>query len=343
MKIWIDFINSPQVSFFEPLIDDLTKSGHEVVLTCRDSANTVDLIKQRNWKHTIIGRQVKKSTLSKMLAFSGRIYSLYSFLRLKKIDVAICQSSFYLPLTAKLLGIPSIYTNDNEHAMGNIPSFLFATKVLIPENLSIKKVLKKGARRSRLSKYPGIKEGVYLWKKGVEIQSKRQNKSVDHRQIFVRPEPQTAQYYTGKVNFLDNLLLELKEHYVVTVLTRERSQLEHYRQEQFDGIQVPEHPLPFDEIAANCSLFIGAGGSMTREMALMGIPTISVYQGELLDVDKFLIAEKQMMHRLDLTSGDVINVLSSQTSRDVNVTLIEKGREAYELFKQEILKYSKNG
>nr|MBI1231309.1 DUF354 domain-containing protein [Cytophagales bacterium] len=51
MRIWIDFINSPQVSFFEPLVDELTKEGHEFILTCRDSANTVQLIKQRNWPH----------------------------------------------------------------------------------------------------------------------------------------------------------------------------------------------------------------------------------------------------------------------------------------------------
>jgi hypothetical protein len=40
---------------------------------------------------------------------------------------------------AKLLGIPSIYTNDNEHAMGNKPAFIFASSILIPENLAIEK------------------------------------------------------------------------------------------------------------------------------------------------------------------------------------------------------------
>ena len=125
MKIWIDFINSPQVSFFEPLIEDLSINGHEFILTCRDSANTVQLIKKRNWQFTIIGNRAEKSFIKKLFSFPVRIFSLYRHLRNKKIGIAIGQSSFYLPMTAKFLGVPSIYTNDNEHALGNIPSFIF--------------------------------------------------------------------------------------------------------------------------------------------------------------------------------------------------------------------------
>ena len=58
------------------------------------------------------------------------------FLRKQNIDIAISQSSFHSPLTAWLLKIPSIYMNDNEHAVGNIPSFIFANQILLPEFFS---------------------------------------------------------------------------------------------------------------------------------------------------------------------------------------------------------------
>lgn len=341
MKIWIDFINSPQVSFFEPLVDELTKDGHEIILTCRDSANTVDLLKQRHWIHTVIGSGVKKSIYRKLLFFPGRIYALYSFLKNKKIDVAVSQSSFYLPLTARLLGVPSIYTNDNEHALGNIPAFLFATEILIPESLSIAKVIKKGAKKSKVLNYPGIKEGVYLWPKGVSIQNKRNENQQAIRTIYVRPEPTTAQYYSGKLNFLDDLLVELGKAYPVTILSRGKSQLVHYQQIQFAGIDVPSTVLPFNKIAENCLLFIGAGGSMTREMALMGIPTISVYQGDLLEVDKYLISQNLMIHQPNLTFKEVEKIITSMDSEPPNLDLINKGKKAYQLFKQAILKYDK--
>lgn len=337
MKIWIDFINSPQVSFFEPLIEDLSNNGHEFVLTCRDSANTVQLIKERNWKFTIIGSKAEKSFIKKLLAFPLRILSLYKYLKNKNIEKAIGQSSFYLPITAKLLGIPSIYTNDNEHALGNIPSFIFATKIFIPENLNLSKVFKQGANRKKVFQYPGIKEGVYLWSKGLEIQQNRQRSDKSGRRIFIRTEPSTAQYYSGKLNFLDPVLLELKDKYNITLLVRDKAQFQHYSQVKFSGIEVPENPISFDRVAVNCLLFIGAGGSMTREMALMGVPTISVYQGDLLDVDKFLIHKGLMQFQPDIKCEKLIDIITHLKDIDADPELLLKGREAYEIFKSEIL------
>ena len=43
MKIWIDLTNSPHVNFFDGMINDL-KGNHEVLLTCRPLANTIELL-----------------------------------------------------------------------------------------------------------------------------------------------------------------------------------------------------------------------------------------------------------------------------------------------------------
>jgi len=342
MKIWIDFINSPQVSFFEPLVEELSEKGHDFVLTCRDSANTVQLIKQRNWSHQVVGDRVEKSFFRKLLVFPTRVMNLRKYLRDKNIDVAICQSSFYLPITARLLGIPSIYTNDNEHALGNIPSFFFASKIFVPENLSLEKVKRQGAKPSKTFQYPGIKEGVYLWIKGLRIINKRKEIASNQQSIYIRPEPQTAQYYSGKLNFLDDILLALASEYNVVILVRDKDQFAHYSQEKFKNIQVPIDPIPFEAVALNCLMFIGAGGSMTREMSMIGIPTISVYQGELLDVDNFLIKENYLVHRPDLDLDFVRGILEKSKSLSKNRTeLIEKGKEAYELLKSELINLKK--
>src|SRR5690606_36162608 len=131
--------------------------------------------------------------------------------------------------------------------------------------------------------YPGIKEEIYWRKKGMAIQQNRDDKKPS--KIYIRQETQTAQYYSGKINFLDSLLINLKYQYDFTILVRDKNQFKHYTQFKFLNIKVPSNTLDFNEIASDCLLFIGAGGSMTREMAIMGIPTISVYQADLLDVD----------------------------------------------------------
>jgi predicted glycosyltransferase len=335
MKIWIDFINTPQVSFFEPIIEGLSKQGHTFILTCRDSSNTVQILKQKKWEFTIIGDRAEKGLVNKLASFPNRIRKLVSFLKNKKIDAAAGQSSFYLPLAARILGIPSLYTNDNEHALGNIPAFIFAKKIILPENFPIQNALKQGASKRKTSLYPGIKEGIYLWEKGEEITKHRQQS--EPQTIYIRPEPQTAQYYKGKTNFLDNLLLDLKDSFNITLLVREKSQFEHYTAPQFKGISVPDKPLDFTTIAKDCLLFVGAGGSMTREMALIGIPTISVYQGDLLGVDKFLIDNGYMQHIPDLSSEKLLSEISGNQEKSSRNLLLEKGKNAYQLLMENII------
>ncbi|MBW3468304.1 DUF354 domain-containing protein [Arthrospiribacter ruber] len=335
MVIWIDFINTPQVNFFEPFIKDLEKRGHHFVLTCRDSSNTVPLLKTKGWPFTIIGEKVHKSFFTKVFGFPTRIINLRKFLKDKNVDVAIGQSSFYLPITARSLGIKSIYTNDNEHAMGNIPSFLFANKILLPENFSLKTAYAQGASKKKISQYPGVKEGIYLWEKGLKIQELRINSIQDH--IYLRPEPNTAQYYSGEKNFLDEVINSLKKDYKVFVLVRDADQRKHYQSEKFQGVTVPEKALNFEKIAQNCLLFIGAGGSMTREMAIMGVPTISVYQGELLNVDKTLIQNGLMRHQEKISFEEVKDLINNIENSQKNPSIyLEKGRAAFNLIKNTI-------
>ncbi len=142
---------------------------------------------------------------------------------------------------------------------------------------------------------------------------------------------------------MDNLLEAIQKKYSVTVLTRDKTQLAHYQMERFKSLNVPEKPLAFDEIAEDCTLFIGAGGSMTREFAILGIPTISVYQDELLEVDKFLIQKGLMQHKPDLNEEDIAEMIEGLQDKNPDLELMEKGRKAYHFIKEEILKYKKHG
>jgi predicted glycosyltransferase len=341
MKIWFDLSNSPHINMFYQLIRELESDGHQIIITSRPLANTVELLDQKGLKHTVVGEHYGKNIYKKVFGYPIRVLQLKKFLKPLKPDLAVSQSSFHSPLVAKLLGIPAIYTNDNEHAMGNKPSFLFATTILIPENLSVDKIAGTGVSRSKIIQYPGVKEGIYLWNKGEKIQEQRKLKTDKTLRIFIRPEPQTAQYYKGKENFLDDCIVELQSEYEITILPRDANQMKHYKQEKFSKLIVPEKPMSFDTIAAQCTLFIGAGGSMTRELAILGIPTISVYQDKLLDVDEFLLQKSLMLHEPMLTAEKVTQHIASLENKPPALELMDKGKQAYQLFKQEILKYKK--
>lgn len=337
MKIWFDISNSPHINMFYDMIKDLESEGHTIIITSRPLANTVDLLNQKKLSHTVIGAHYGKNLFKKVLGYPVRIYQLKKYLSELKPDLAISQSSFHSPVVAKWLGIPSVYTNDNEHALGNIICFLFADSILIPEKMAIPSFFTSRRFSEKIIRYPGIKEGIYLWTKAEHIYAYRGKREHSMKpKIFIRPEPLTAQYYNGKQNFLDELIIELQHQYDITVLARDMTQATHYAHHRFSNIQLPSKPLSFDAIASNCTLFIGAGGSMTREMAIIGIPTISVYQGELLEVDKLLISKGLMKYEPDLTAVKLQGLIANMQLTAPSTEIIDSGKLAYQLIKQEI-------
>lgn len=338
MKIWIEVANSPHINMFAPLIRELERD-HEVLVTCRPLANTVDLLELHNFKYTIVGMHYGGKLSAKIFGFPVRIAQLREFLAGRRIDVAISQSSFASPVAARSLGIRSIYMNDNEHALGNIPAFACASTIMVPEYMDMEKLKRQWARPKKVIRYPGVKEGLYLWELANRLARHGGNERTSRSRgvVYIRPEPWIAQYYKGSRAFLDELLLGMKNHVEVVLLPRGKEQGSHYQDPKFSGIRVVSGALDIADIAPDCDLFIGAGGTMTREMAVLGIPTISVYQDELLDVDRYLLDVGAFVHEPGLTARSALRYLQSASRRPPNSELLEKGKAAYGMIKEAIV------
>lgn len=339
MRIWFELTNSPHINMFAAMIRELEREGHEVIITCRPLANTIDLLELHGFKYEVVGQHYGGKLSAKLFGFPVRVAQLCKYIRARRVDVAISQSSFHSPVVARLLGIRSIYMNDNEHAMGNIPSFLCASKIMVPEFLGMDKLKKQWANPRKVLHYPGVKEGLYLWELDQRLaqQAKAARPAGRRPVVYLRPEPWTAQYYKGSRNFLDNLVLGLKDAVDVVLLPRGKEQGVHYQDPRFAGVRVVATALDIADIAPDCDLFIGAGGTMTREMAVLGIPTISVYQDELLDVDLHLLQVGAFRHCPQLTAGQALDYLAQATAQPPNRQLLEKGKAAYALVKHQIL------
>jgi len=309
------------------MIRDLRKN-HEIVITCRPLANTIELLNLHGFGYHVIGKHYGANIWRKVYGYPIRTFELYRFLKKQGLDIAVSQSSFHSPLVSRLLGIKSIYMNDNEYAFGNVPAFLFADVVMVPEFLDIKKVVRQGATPNKIIQYPGIKEGIYLW--DLHVAPTQTGK------IYIRPEPWTAQYYKGKKNFLTSLLLALNKKADIVLLPRDKYQADFFIKQAFQNVCIQTTPLTLTDIAGDCSLFIGAGGTMTRELAFLGIPTISVYQDDLLDVDNYLLKHGYMIHRRNLDATTAITYMQTYRFTEHQTDLREKGRRAYAMIKDEI-------
>ncbi len=334
MKIWIDLTNSPHINFFKPFIKKWELDGYTVIITARDLANTIDLIKQNGWKYYLIGGHAGKNKIKKIIYFPIRLIQLFLFLRKNKPDIGISHSSFYSPLVCKILKIPCIYLNDNEYAKGNYLSFNYATLNLLPESLSKKALENKWINKYNIEFYPGIKEGIYLSQRDNSFVKSTSNIKKD--KIYVRLEPWTAEYYEGGNDFLDNLIKKLCLKYSIIILPRSNDQLIYYNNKNFNNLVVENKPVPLNIVKNQCLLFIGAGGSMTRELAFMGVSTISVYQGKLLAVDKHLIDLGLMIHRANPKFDEIEEILDKKNSNE-NKILLDKGKQAFDLINKRLI------
>jgi predicted glycosyltransferase len=333
MKIWIDFINTPQVSFWIPFIKEFENEKHELILTCRDSGNTVALLQLNGLKFEIIGDGAGKGKWQKMMLFPKRLAKLYSFIRKNRPDIAASQSSFYQPVVSRFLGIPCLYTNDNEHAKGNLFGFWFAKKVILPIAFQNEDFTQKWPLSSKVSFYPSVKEAIYLSQQTSLFSTNGSVKNV----IYFRPEPWSAQYYNGPLNFFDETLLRLSSENKVIILPRDKNQAEHYKQQKFNNLSVAEKPLTLKEIISNCKLFIGAGGSMTRELAVLGIPVISIYQEELLKVDNYLVNKGCMIINPNTNYTEIKTALETGKTIKKESSVLNEGIESFKIIKKLIV------
>ena len=109
--------------------------------------------------------------------------------------------------------------------------------------------------------------------------------------IVIRPEETEAAYVSG-LGVSNKIIYEVsKEHtkYNVVVLARYYSQKNRLRDE-FDGrIMVMDKVVDGKSLLSSTDVFIGSGGTMTAESALMGIPTIS-YNAVPNHIEKYLVS-----------------------------------------------------
>ncbi len=332
MRIWIDITNAPHVTFFRPFIELWSKQGHEVVVTARDYSNTLSLLERENIQARVVGKHYGKNIILKIFGLFHRSALLTGYVLKMKPDVAISQSSFYSPIVAKLTKTKCLYTNDNEYAKGNIVGDKLATYVLYPQ--ALKK--EKGKLKNALF-YPGVKESIYLDLANLQqlVKSKPSTGQQHKVKILFRPEPWSAQYHNNDLKVFQHFIERLAKCFNVTVTPRDDEQRLFFS--KIDNLDILPKPLSLDEIVTSFDLFIGAGGSMSRELALIGFPTISVYRGELLSVDKKLINEGILVHSTELSVEKVSELYEQLKKRSPVVDYIEHGRLARQLFSELLL------
>ena len=299
MRVWIDISNSPQVPFFRPLIALLEARGHDVDVTTRDYAQTLELLELHDIAHDVVGpRHGGAGTVGKGRAMARRVRALRRFAKGRGFATALSHASHELPLVARSLGIPSAYAFDYEfaraqHGLG----CRAARRVVVPEMIPQDRLGRLGASATKVRRYPGLKEEYYLH--GFEPdESVLDELGLDRERVLVvvRTPPEVSLYHRhGNPLFADVLERLGRDPSVQAVVLPRTTE----QRQAIDALSLPSLVLPANAVDAQSlvalsDLVVSAGGTMNREAVALDVPVYTTFAGKLGAVDEALIAEGRL-------------------------------------------------
>lgn len=293
MKVWLDFSNSPHPLLFAPIARELLNRDHEVLVTVRDNAQTLELTRERWPDATIVGGPSPAGRRAKAAAIAHRIAELRRVAARERPDVALSHNSYAQIVAAASLRLPVVTAMDYEHQPANHLAFRLANRILLPEALPADRVRRQGAVPRKVATYPGLKEQVYVadfeFAPDVVSQLGIERRAGDVL-VVLRAPPARAIYHRLENPTYAAVLDQVgrDERVQAVVLARYPEQRAEIAALELPGVVVPESAVDARSLVYAADLVVGAGGTMTREAALLGVPTVSIFAGRVAAADRWL-------------------------------------------------------
>ncbi len=300
MRIWVDLTNSPHVLVMRPLIEIMRADGHEVEVTARDFAQTLELCERFGIEYTAVGRHRGGRIASKGVGLVSRSGALLRWARGRRFDVAIGHSSNDISVAAWLLRIPSATAFDYEFANAQHQvNCRLCRIVMVPKAIPPERLRRFGATPAKLRQYEGLKEEYYLADfepdEGVLGQL---GLTPERPLVVVRTPPELSLYHRFENPLFKRVLERLAaEDAQTVVLPRTEAQREEVaRLGSFTGagFTIPAHAVDAQSLVAYSDLVISAGGTMNREAVALGTPVYTTFEGRLGAVDEALIRQGRL-------------------------------------------------
>jgi len=270
MRILIDIGHPAHVHFYKNAARALQKSGHEVQITAREKDIALYLLKIYGFEYINFGLH-KKGMAGKALGMFVRDNKMLAVVKKFKPDVLTGIHNMYIAHAGRITDKPTLIFTDTEHGtINNILTFPFTPTILTPS--SFKRDLGKKQVR-----YDGFHELAYLHPNHFkpdpvvleDLELTKNDKFIILR--FVSWEASHDVKQTGlTTSEKQKYLNELEKHGQVFITSEGKLEPE------FEKYKIRLAPEKIHHVLYYATMYIGEGGTMASEAAVLGTPSIHV-------------------------------------------------------------------
>jgi len=262
MKVWYDACTGKHVRYAVAVAKRLRQKRHELILTTRKHPDTLSLAKNLDEKFIITGKYNPTSAYTRVLESTRRQLRFCKMFEKNPPDLAISHQSPEMCRVAFGLGIPIITTSDSPHATAANKLTLSLSNILIISKALPRRFYAKFGPE-KIIQFDGVDE--VAWIKNSKPTKLRLKKPL----IVVRQMETKASYAVAKEDITETLARKLAKFGQVLFLSR-------YEKRSRKNLTVPKKFVDSVNLAAHADLFISVGGTMAREAALQGTPSIVI-------------------------------------------------------------------
>ncbi|GAB7016038.1 DUF354 domain-containing protein [Methanogenium cariaci] len=268
MKILIDIGHPAHVHFFKGTVKDLSDKGHEILMVTRNKEMTVDLLKKYEFNYITVGEH-QTSMTGKALALLQFDYRIYQVAKKFRPDLLVALGSPYLAHVSRVIHKPYISFWDTEDANLIIKLTSPFTDTICTPSCFLRDF---GERQVR---FEGYKELAYLHPDEFQPDSSvldELNLTVNDRFIIVRFISWAASHDVGLQGIKDPVeVVTTLEKYGKVFISSEKPPVP-----ELEKYLLHISPEKFHSLLAYATLYIGEGGTITTEAAVLGTPAIHI-------------------------------------------------------------------
>ncbi|MDG6983436.1 MAG: DUF354 domain-containing protein [Nitrososphaerota archaeon] len=290
LRAWFDILTPKQVLFFKPIIDTLRDSGADVLATSRRYREVGPLAERAGLKLEYVGDRGARGQEDQLTAATRRQAELIPLVKRFDPQVAVSIASAVCARIAFGLGVRHVAVNDSPHSVvaGRL-SIPLSHHLLCPWVIPYGAWAPFGIRRGQVTTYRALDPAA--WLKREPLPGPVPDLDPGKKTITVRVQESDAPYLAkADMTWVDKVLESLLGVFPDAnrvALCRYDYQVEEVRSRFGAKWTVPADVVSGHDLLAATDLFVGMGGTMNAEAALMGVPTISAFQGSLY-TDRYL-------------------------------------------------------